>query len=84
MEDRILRQLQHHLKVYCKKGGCYGRQALFVGKECTAEMCFLDEWTWYMTYYQHIKKVFRCFCKTSLYTKVEKCKFHSKSVKYLG
>ena len=35
-------------------------------------------------YYQHIKEVLKYLCKASLYTKAEKCKFHSKSVKYLG
>jgi len=32
----------------------------------------------------HIKKVLKYLCKTSLYAKVEKYEFHSKSVKYLG
>ena len=32
---------------------------------------------------QHIKEVLKYFYKTSLYAKVEKCKFHSKSVEYL-
>jgi len=41
--------LQHHLKVCCEKGGHHGRQALIIDKECTTEMCFLDEWTWPMT-----------------------------------
>jgi len=40
--------LQHHLKVCCEKGGHHGRQALIIDKECTTEMCFLDEWTWPM------------------------------------
>ena len=31
-------------------------------------------------HHQYIKEV----CKTSLYTKAEKCEFHSKSVEYLG
>ena len=25
MEDRIPRWLQHYHKIYCEKGGCYGR-----------------------------------------------------------
>ena len=49
MEDGIPRQLQHCCKACCKKGGHHGRQALIIGKECTIEMCFLDEWTWHMT-----------------------------------
>ena len=32
----------------------------------------------------HVKKVLKCLHKAGLYAKVEKCKFHSKSVKYLG
>jgi len=35
-------------------------------------------------YYRHIKEVLKCLHKTGLYAKVEKCKFHSKSVEYLG
>ena len=35
IEDRIPRWLQHCHKTCCKKGGCHGRQALIVGKECT-------------------------------------------------
>jgi len=45
IEDRISRWLQYHHKVCFKKGGCHERQALIIGKECTMEMCFLDEWT---------------------------------------
>ena len=32
----------------------------------------------------HVKEVLKHFCKASLYTKAEKCEFHSKSVEYLG
>jgi len=32
----------------------------------------------------HVKKVLKHLCKTGLYTKAEKYKFHSESVKYLG
>ena len=32
----------------------------------------------------HVKKVLKHLCKTSLYAKAEKCKFHSELVKYLG
>jgi len=49
MEDEIPGWLQHCYKACCEKGGYCGRQALIVGKECTVEMCFLDEWTWPMT-----------------------------------
>jgi len=35
-------------------------------------------------HYWHVKKVLKHLCKTSLYTKVEKCKFYSKLVEYLG
>ena len=35
VEDGIPRWLQHYHKICCKKGGCYGRQALIVGKKCT-------------------------------------------------
>ena len=35
-------------------------------------------------YYWHIKEVLKCLYKAGLYTKVEKCKFYSKSVEYLG
>jgi len=31
----------------------------------------------------HVKEVLKCLHKTGLYTKAEKCKFHSKSVEYL-
>ena len=33
---------------------------------------------------QHVKKVLKCLYKAGLYVKVEKCKFHSKLVEYLG
>ena len=32
----------------------------------------------------HIKEVLKCLYKAGLYTKVEKCKFYSEPVKYLG
>ena len=32
----------------------------------------------------HVKEVLKCLCKAGLYAKSEKCKFHSKSVEYLG
>jgi len=35
-------------------------------------------------YCWHVKKVLKYLCKTSLYAKAEKCKFHSESVEYLG
>jgi len=34
--------------------------------------------------HQHVKEVLKCLRKTGLYTKAEKCEFHSKSVEYLG
>ena len=34
-------------------------------------------------HHQHVKEVLKCFCKTSLYVKAEKCKFHSKAIEYL-
>ena len=33
---------------------------------------------------QHVKKVLKYLCRVDLYTKVEKCGFHFKSVEYLG
>ena len=35
-------------------------------------------------HYWYVRKVLKCLHKTSLYTKVEKCKFHSELVEYLG
>jgi len=35
-------------------------------------------------HHQHVKEVLKHFHKASLYTKAEKCEFHSKSVEYLG
>ena len=35
-------------------------------------------------HYQYVKKVLNYLCKAGLYSKAEKCKFHSKSVEYLG
>jgi len=32
----------------------------------------------------HVKEVLKCLHKAGLYAKAEKCKFHSKSVEYLG
>jgi len=32
----------------------------------------------------HVKEVLKHLCKTGLYAKAEKCKFHSESVEYLG
>ena len=32
----------------------------------------------------HVKEVLKHLCKAGLYAKAEKCKFHSKSVEYLG
>ena len=35
-------------------------------------------------YHWHVKEVLKCLYKAGLYTKAKKCKFHSKSVEYLG
>jgi len=34
-------------------------------------------------HHQYVKEVLKCLHKASLYAKVEKCEFHSKSVEYL-
>ena len=51
-------------------------------------MIYLDDILIYLNnmseHYQHVKKVLKCLHKAGLYAKTEKCKFHSKSVKYLG
>ena len=50
-------------------------------------MIYLDDILIYSNniskHYWHVKKVLKCLCKAGLYAKVEKCEFHSKSVKYL-
>ncbi len=48
MEDGIPGWLHHCHKAYYEKDGYYGRQTLIVDKECTTEMYFLDEQTWYI------------------------------------
>ena len=35
-------------------------------------------------HHRHVKEVLKHLCKAGLYAKAEKCKFHSKSVEYLG
>ena len=35
-------------------------------------------------YHWHVKEVLKHLCKSNLYAKAEKCKFHSKLVEYLG
>ena len=35
-------------------------------------------------HHQHIKEVLKCLYKAGLYTKVEKYKFHSELIEYLG
>ena len=35
-------------------------------------------------HHQYVKEVLKCLHKAGLYAKAEKCKFHSKSVEYLG
>ena len=51
-------------------------------------MIYLDDILIYLNnmskHHQHIKKVLKHLCKAGLYAKAEKCKFHSKSVEYLG
>ena len=51
-------------------------------------MIYLDDILIYsnnmLEHHQHVKKVLKCLHKTGLYTKAEKCKFHSKLVEYLG
>ena len=37
-----------------------------------------------LEHHQHVKKVLKYLHKTGLYTKAEKCKFHSNLVEYLG
>jgi len=50
-------------------------------------MIYLDDILIYSNniskHYQHVKEVLKYLCKASLYTKVEKCEFYSKSVEYL-
>ena len=50
-------------------------------------MIYLDDILIYLNnmseHYWHIEKVLKYLHKTSLYTKVEKCKFHSELVEYL-
>jgi len=51
-------------------------------------MIYLDDILIYLNnmskHHQHIKEVLKYLYKAGLYTKAEKCKFHSKSVEYLG
>ena len=51
-------------------------------------MIYLDDILIYSNnmseHHWHVKEVLKCLYKTGLYAKAEKCKFHSKSVKYLG
>jgi len=51
-------------------------------------MIYLDDILIYSNnmseHHQHVKEVLKCLCKAGLYAKVEKCKFHSESVEYLG
>jgi len=37
-----------------------------------------------MQHWKHVKEVLKKLWKAELYTKAEKCEFHSDSVKYLG
>jgi len=51
-------------------------------------MIYLDDILIYLNnmseHHQHVKEVLKYLCKAGFYTKAEKCKFHSKSVEYLG
>ena len=51
-------------------------------------MIYLDDILIYLNnmseHHQHVKEVLKHLCKTGLYAKVEKCKFHSELVEYLG
>ena len=51
-------------------------------------MIYLDDILIYLNnmfeHHQHIKEVLKHLYKAGLYAKAEKCKFHSKSVEYLG
>ena len=51
-------------------------------------MIYLDDILIYLNnmskHHWHIKEVLKRLCKTSLYAKADKCKFHSELVEYLG
>ena len=51
-------------------------------------MIYLDDVLIYLNnmskHHRHVKEVLKCLRKAGFYAKVEKCKFHSKSVEYLG
>jgi len=51
-------------------------------------MIYLDDILIYLNnmseHYQHVKEILKYLYKVDLYTKAEKCEFHSKSVEYLG
>ena len=51
-------------------------------------MIYLDDILIYSNnmskHHWHVKEVLKYLCKAGLYTKAEKCKFHSESVEYLG
>ena len=51
-------------------------------------MIYLDDILIYLNnmseHHQHVKEVLKHLCKAGLYAKVEKCKFYSESVEYLG
>ena len=51
-------------------------------------MVYLDDILIYsddiMQHWSHVKEVLKQLQKTGLYTKAEKCEFHSDSIKYLG
>ena len=51
-------------------------------------MIYLDDVLIYSNnmskHHRHVKEVLKCLRKAGLYTKAEKCEFHSESVEYLG
>jgi len=51
-------------------------------------MIYLDDILIYLNnmseHHQHVKEVLKHLCKAGLYTKAEKCEFHSESVEFLG
>ena len=51
-------------------------------------MIYLDDILIYLNnmseHHQYVKEVLKYLCKTGLYAKADKCKFHSELVEYLG
>jgi len=61
---------------------------IFSGLLDVCVVIYLDDILIYLNnmseHHRHVKEVLKRLCKAGLYAKVEKCKFHSKSVEYLG